>query len=92
MSNFLVSYDLHNKRNYQPLYDALERLGAVRILESVWLLSTSMGAGELREHLRQFIDGDDSLVVIELLYGADWSAVRVKKTGSDFLQKNVKAY
>ena len=36
MAHFIVSYDLHNQRNYKPVWDRLESWGAVRLLESLW--------------------------------------------------------
>ena len=34
MALFFLSYDLRNKRDYQPLYDELKKFNAVRMLES----------------------------------------------------------
>lgn len=93
MGYFLVSYDLHNRRDYQPLWDYLLKLGAVRVLESLWVVElTRGGAGGLTSDIRAVIDGDDSLVVIELKPGSEWATVRAKKAGQDWLQRNVRQY
>lgn len=71
MALFFIDYDLRNQRNYQPLYDELTRLGARRVLESVWSVerrnTTSAG---LRNHFKRFIDDDDGLCVSEVV---DWA-------------------
>jgi len=62
----LVSYDLHNQRSYQPVWDLLGRLRGKRLLESVWIVNSSHNAGQLRDLLNQVIDNDDSVAVVEL--------------------------
>nr|WP_313659104.1 hypothetical protein [Achromobacter ruhlandii] len=66
MGLYFLSYDLRKARNYQPLYDELERFGATRPLESVWSFEhTGATTAALREHFKQFIDADDGLIVIK---------------------------
>ncbi len=62
---YYVSYDLIKRKDYQTLLDELRRLGAVRVLESVWAMKRTESATTLRDHLAKFIDGDDRLLVIE---------------------------
>lgn len=92
MALYAVSYDLHNQRNYQPLWDALIQAGARRVLESFWLVEVPQGAGELREALRGYIDEDDSVVVIELQRGSNWSACRGQSTGVQWLEQHLRSY
>jgi hypothetical protein len=42
MSNFIISYDLKKAKNYPAVWNLLERSGAVRLLESLWLLATAV--------------------------------------------------
>jgi len=64
MSLYLLSYDLHHERNYKPLHGELQRMGATRLLESVWSLEVAdTSAQELLDHFKAFIDQDDSLLV-----------------------------
>ena len=35
MKIFLVNYDLRNDRNYNTLYDRLQKLSGIRVLESM---------------------------------------------------------
>ena len=70
---YYVSYDLVKAKDYPKLWEALKSVGAVRVLESVWCFSrVGTTATELRDHLRQFIDADDRLLVIESANWAGW--------------------
>lgn len=64
MALYFIDYDLKNERDYQKLYAALSSLGAKRFLKSSWYLShIKTDCITIRDHLRNFIDKDDSLVV-----------------------------
>lgn len=89
MSAYAISYDLHNNRNYQPLWDALARLGAVRLLESLWLVKSSLGIIQIRDQLQSAMDNDDSIAV--LLLGNSWAVNRANANGVAFLKANVAA-
>ena len=72
MKLFFVTYDLLKPgKNYDQLYAALERLGAKRVLLSVWALRGNYTAAGLRDSLKQHMDSNDRLLVIE---SADWAA------------------
>jgi CRISPR-associated endonuclease Cas2 len=73
---FLVTYDLKRPgQNYQPLWDALVKLGAKRVLESVWYLrGNSYTAAQLREYLWTFMDQNDRLLVVRF---DDWAGYNV---------------
>lgn len=67
MALFFLSYDLRGKRDYQPLYDELEKLGAIRMLESCWCFKRfNTNAKNLRDYFSNFIDGDDGLLVSQI--------------------------
>ena len=71
MALYFIDYDLRNSRNYQPLYDELEKFGAVRVLESSCCFKRiNTTAKGLRNHFQQFIDSDDGLCVVEV---TDWA-------------------
>lgn len=93
MQHFIISYDLHRQRTYEPVWEMLEGWGAVRLLESLWVVTTSKGgAGEIRTALQAVIDNDDSLTVIELKAGSQWSAIRAKLAGTAWLSANIRTY
>lgn len=77
MALFFIDYDLRKARDYQPLYDELARLKAVRVLESCWCFKrVNTTCKALREHFRKFVDADDGLSVVEVTDWATWNAVR----------------
>jgi CRISPR/Cas system-associated endoribonuclease Cas2 len=77
MALYFVDYDLRKQADYNKLYDALESLGANRILESMWAFNhNSTSCSEVRDHLMQFIDIDDGLVVSRVV---DWAAYKASK-------------
>lgn len=66
MKSYLVSYDLKKNRNYQKLYDALDVMGAKRILESTWFFKErNTNSDYLRDYFKTVIDSDDVLIVSE---------------------------
>jgi CRISPR associated protein Cas2 len=67
MNDIFVAYDLlQPNRNYEPLWDALIRLGGKRVLESTWEFQSPHTAQQIRDHLQQFIDSDDRLLVMNV--------------------------
>lgn len=71
MALYFVNYDLRQERDYQALYDALEALGAVRLLESVWCFNQdNTTATAMRNHFRKILDLDDGLLVSEV---SEWA-------------------
>lgn len=72
MNRFLVSYDLMSPgRDYGKLYAALDALNAVRVLFSQWVLRTNLTAVQLRDHLRQYMDANDRILVNDF---SDWAS------------------
>jgi hypothetical protein len=92
MTNVLTSYDLHKIRNYQPLWDGLAKIGATRLLESLWVVTVAADVGQVRDALLGLLDNDDSVVVLELPVGASWSARSVRAGGAAWLTKFVRTY
>jgi hypothetical protein len=71
---YLISYDLDTPgKDYQRLYAALAALGARRVLLSQWVTNRSgTNSIGLRDHLRQFIDASDRILVTSLDV-SDWA-------------------
>jgi hypothetical protein len=77
MGQYLITYDLRKERDYQPLFDALAALRAVKILDSLWCVSSlAASPAGLRDHFRQFIHADDGLFVASMDEWASWSVLR----------------
>lgn len=73
MALFLISYDLHKQRNYDSLLEQLRSWGCTRALASMWLGNLNGNAAQVRDVLRSTVDDDDSIVVVELKPGSQWS-------------------
>ncbi|WCK77576.1 CRISPR-associated protein Cas2 [Agrobacterium fabrum] len=66
MTAYLISYDLIKRKDYPKLWEELERLGAHRTLESLWLINANVRSQELLDHFLSFIDSDDKIWVTEV--------------------------
>lgn len=78
MALYFVDYDLRKQRDYQKLYEALKSLKAIRVLESLWAFThESTTCTLVRDHLMQFIDADDGLVVSQVM---DWASYKPLKS------------
>lgn len=63
---FSISYDLRKPgRDYDPLWQELDRIGAKRALQSHWLVRLEpTTAKALRDSLFRFLDANDGVFVI----------------------------
>jgi hypothetical protein len=68
MNTLLVSYDLRTPgKDYQRLWDHLKSYSDYfKPLESLWLIKTSSSAKEGRDEIKQFMDSNDRLIVINV--------------------------
>lgn len=67
MKKVFISYDLRAPgRNYKELYDKLQSMGAIRVLESLWAMRTSLGPAALRDTLTPLLDSNDGLIVVRV--------------------------
>jgi hypothetical protein len=88
---YLISYDLRKQRNYEPLWALLRNSGAVKILESSWLVDSPNSSVAIRDHLRTVIDNDDGLIVLPLAPGVVWATFQALPLGVEWLRTNVAA-
>ena len=75
MALFAVSYQLNKAKNYQPLWDEMENLGAQKAMKDFFLLDrTNDTAASVRDHLKQFIDSVDDMIIVVKMGGrpAPW--------------------
>jgi hypothetical protein len=88
MAIYAASFHLHQLRpKYEQLWTALEKAGAVEILESLWLLETSQTASSLRDALRKYIEKNDSVLVLEITARAAWAWYNIDTAGGEWLKK-----
>jgi hypothetical protein len=92
MTHYLISYDLHNQRHYDPVWELLGSWGAVRLLESLWLVTRNETIGATRESLSGAMDEDDAVIVIELKSGSQWASRNARSPGTDWLTAKLQRY
>lgn len=68
MNTILVSYDLRAPgKDYARLWEHLQSYqDYIKPLESFWLLRTSYSAEQVRNTVKQYIDANDRLIVINV--------------------------
>ena len=71
---YMISYDLIKPgRNYQALYDELEKFNAKRVLESQWVFRrVKITAAGRRDYFTKFIDSNDRILVVSI-DSDDWA-------------------
>ena len=67
MALYFISYDLRNGKDYQKLYDELNKINAVRMLESCWCFKRfNTDSKNIRDYFKEFIDRDDGLLISQI--------------------------
>jgi hypothetical protein len=77
MNKFLVTYDLvgtnESSADYELLFGRIKGYSDWgKVQKSVWLISTSQTAAEVRDHLAGSMDSNDRLLVIGVTGTAAW--------------------
>ena len=67
MANYFVTYDLFDPgQNYDAVEKAIQASGrAVKLLQTVWYLSSSLKGEDIRTKVWSAMDSNDRLLVIE---------------------------
>jgi hypothetical protein len=86
---YLISFDLHDPSMYRPLWERLRAMAASRLLESLWLVSSSTPADQIRDQLAAVAHPDDCFAVIEIQPGSNWATMRAKTDGISWLSANL---
>ena len=86
MGKVLITYDLCRPgQDYQMLFEAIKSLGPARkILQSTWVVKTSMSATTVKNYLNGYIDLGDKLFVTQFVF---WSGVRLSLTDAQWLSR-----
>lgn len=89
MNAILISYDLHRPgQDYKELHEAIKILGSWwHCLESVWIVDTAHTVSGIRDHLRQFVDANDSVLVLNC--GGSWATLGMSKDCNAWLREHV---
>lgn len=85
MAYYVITYDLISQRDYQRLTDELFELKAAPVALSVWLLERyHTSAFALRDHLLNYMDDDDRIVVIQFSKQPAWR--RALQSGASWIE------
>jgi hypothetical protein len=70
MAIYQINYDLNSPgQDYSKLQEAIKSLGPwAKPLKSCWLIDTPLRAKAISDHLRQFMDANDDLLVTSVGY------------------------
>lgn len=74
----LITYDLRKPgRDYSSLYEAIKAnsISWAHPVESVWLVDTTKGPGDIRDDLGKHIDTNDVLIVVQLRQ--NWASLNI---------------
>ena len=68
-----------SSEDYEKLYSKIKAYGTwAHILESTWAVVTSKSSGEVFDDLKQYLDGNDGLLVLKTAGVANWKNVLCK--------------
>lgn len=66
---YLISYDLNKPgQDYESLYKAIKGCSSywTHVLDSVWIIKSSLSADVIRDRILAVIDKNDSILVIQV--------------------------
>jgi hypothetical protein len=77
---YLVTYDLNKPlQNYTRLYSAIKALGSwIHALQNVWFVDTTYNAGQIRDSLKNVVDGNDKIFVTKT---SGWASYNMSNQG-----------
>lgn len=76
MTVMIVSYELRNPgKNYQPLYDYLNKFAHCHSHTSCWFIETTLTIAVVRDRLSALVDGNDTIFVARLSY--EWAGTNL---------------
>lgn len=89
METYLIGYDLNKAgQDYDTLIEKIKDLGTWwHCLDSTWIIKSNYTVVDIRNYLRQFIDGNDEILVVKLTGDAAWYGFSAE--GSNWLKKNL---
>jgi len=87
MNTILIGYDLKKTgQDYTTLIEQIKKLGSWwHCLDSTWMVRCTYTAVQVRDHLKQYVDGNDKLLVVNIT-GDNWAAYGFKDECATWLQ------
>lgn len=87
MPSFLISCELKGSADYQPLTDHMSTLSAVRLSPFVYFAHYHGHAQDLRDELKQHMQAEDGIAVLQLCTRSfDWAVENVPSSAAFWLK------
>lgn len=85
-----VNYDLNKSgQDYSKLIEYLKSHESwAKPLKSSFFVKTSLTAGQLRDGIKQYIDSNDSVVVVTVT-GQGWGSYNIPADVAEWMKKNL---
>jgi len=89
MNTYLIGYDLNKAgQEYTTLIAQIKALGNWwHCIDSTWIIKSNSNVVQIRDHLTQYIDENDELLVVRLSGEAAWTGFNTEC--SDWLKTNL---
>lgn len=82
MALFVVSYDLIDGKDYKPITIKLRLLGALDLLETLWLVRYDRPINHFMSVLSDLVDHEVNLIVFELSRKPAWNPANKELGGA----------
>lgn len=92
MNIFLISYDLGLPETYDDYKILIQYIKSyltwAKPLQSVWLIKTNKAVSQVRDEIRDRIDANDKVLVIDITK-TGWATFNVSKEVTDWMKNNL---
>lgn len=92
MNTFLISYDLGLPETYDDYIILIQYIKShyawAKPLQSVWLIKTNKTASQIIDEIKDRIDANDKVLVIDVTR-ASWATFNVSKEVTDWMRDNL---
>ena len=91
MNKYLISYDLggpETRQDYTNLITYIKNYNHwAKPLKSVWFIATDKDVATVRDELRNLMDSNDKVLVIEVT--GNWGTFGIEKIVTDWMQESL---
>ena len=92
MNTYLISYDLGLPETYDDYKILMQYIKSysrwAKPLQSVWLIKTDKTVSQVRDEIRDRVDSNDKVLVIDVT-NANWGTYHVSKEVTDWMKNNL---
>lgn len=90
MAALMIGYDLNRPgQNYTALIKEIKALGSwCHPLESTWVVKTTKSVSQVRDTLKNYVDGNDELLVMDVT-GTSWASYNLDQRVAEWLKANL---